>query len=143
LAEHTLTVLFADIADSTGMAEKLGPKRFGNILATYYQAMTEVIFSHGGMVDKFLGDGIMAIFGMGGDRQDPEGRAVAAGLKMLDVLDELNQSSEEPISLGLGINTGVVVMWAPNNSRINRCSDTVKAALRIRPVRTGCSWSSQ
>jgi adenylate cyclase len=135
LAEHTLTVLFADIADSTGMAEKLGPKRFGHILATYYQAMTEIIFSHGGMVDKFLGDGIMAIFGMGGDRQDPEGRAVAAGLKMLDVLDELNQGSEEPISLGIGINTGVVVagyVGTKQQVELTVVGDTVNVAAGLQ-----------
>lgn len=135
LGEHTLTVLFADIADSTGMAERLGPKRFGNILATYYQAMTEVIFSHGGMVDKFLGDGIMAIFGMGGDRQDPEGRAVSAGLKMLDVLDELNRGSEEPISLGIGINTGVVVagyVGTKQQVELTVVGDTVNVAAGLQ-----------
>lgn len=110
LAEHVLTVLFADIADSTGMAERLGAKDFGAVLTRYYQDMTEVVFEHGGMVDKFLGDGIMAIFGMGGNRvDDPEGRAVTAGIDMLDMLDKINNEICEPIRIGIGINTGLVV----------------------------------
>ena len=135
LAEHVLTVLFADIADSTGMAERLGPKRFGSILTMYYQAMTEVIFGHGGMVDKFLGDGIMAIFGMGGDHQDPEGHAVKAGLKMLDVLDEINLGFEEPISFGIGINTGLVMagyVGTKQQVELTVLGDTVNVAAGLQ-----------
>jgi adenylate cyclase len=135
LAEHVLTVLFADIADSTGMAERLGPKRFSAILTTYYQSMTDAIFSHGGMVDKFLGDGIMAIFGMGGDRQDPEGRAVAAGLRMLDTLDEINRDLEEPMEVGIGINTGLVVagyVGTKQQVELTVVGDTVNVAAGLQ-----------
>jgi adenylate cyclase len=135
LEEHVLTVLFADIADSTGMAERLGPKRFGSILTMYYQEMTEVIFSRAGMVDKFLGDGIMAIFGMGGDHQDPECQAVAAGLKMLDVLDEINKGFEEPVSLGIGINTGLVMagyVGTKQQVELTVVGDTVNVAAGLQ-----------
>jgi adenylate cyclase len=135
LAEHVLTVLFADIADSTGMAERIGPTRFGNILTRYYREMTDVIFSHGGMVDKFLGDGIMAIFGMTGDKNDPEGRAVTAGLKMLETLDEINKDNEEPIEVGVGVNTGLVVagyVGTKQQVELTVVGDTVNVAAGLQ-----------
>jgi adenylate cyclase len=135
LAEHVLTVLFADIADSTGMAERIGPTRFGNILTRYYKEMTDVIFGHGGMVDKFLGDGIMAIFGMTGEKTDPEGRAVTAGLKMLDTLDEINKDIEEPIEVGIGVNTGLVVagyVGTKQQVELTVVGDTVNVAAGLQ-----------
>jgi len=135
LAEHVLTVLFADIADSTGMAERLGATAFGNILTRYYREMTEVIFGHGGMVDKFLGDGIMAIFGMAGDKSDPEGRAVTAGLKMLDVLDKINEDLEQPIMVGIGVNTGLVVagyVGTKQQVELTVVGDTVNVAAGLQ-----------
>jgi adenylate cyclase len=135
LAERMVTVLFADIADSTGMAERLGPTRFGQILARYYQEMTNVIFNQGGMVDKFLGDGIMAVFGMTGDRHDPEGRAVKAGLMMLDALDEMNRDLEEPIQIGIGVNTGLVVagyVGTKQQVELTVVGDTVNVAAGLQ-----------
>lgn len=135
LDERVVTVLFADIADSTGMAERLGPTRFGQILARYYQEMTNVIFAQGGMVDKFLGDGIMAVFGMTGDRHDPEGRAVKAGLMMLDALDEMNRDLEEPIQVGIGVNTGLVVagyVGTKQQVELTVVGDTVNVAAGLQ-----------
>src|SRR5512136_2011514 len=56
LTEQTLTVLFSDIRDSTGLAEHVGARRFSEILGRYYQKITEIVFSHGGMLDKYMGD---------------------------------------------------------------------------------------
>jgi len=138
LAERVLTVLFADIADSTGMAERLGPKDFGNILTRYYQEMTDVIFEHGGMVDKFLGDGIMAIFGMSNAREtDPEARAVSAGLEMLEVLDQINADVREPIIVGLGINSGLVVagyIGTKQQVELTVMGDTVNVAAGLQQM---------
>ena len=108
LAERKVTVLFADIIDSTGLAEKLEPSRFGEILNEYYQYMTDVIFEYGGLVDKYLGDGVMAVFGVTGSKPDPEGRAVRAGLKMIEQVARLRQQVAQ-IHIGVGINTGLVV----------------------------------
>lgn len=109
LAEQRLTILFADIYDSTGLAESLGPKRFGDILQKYYQGMTDIVFEHGGLIDKYLGDGIMAVFGMTGNIPHPEERAVKAGLAMLDHLDKLSKKIDVEIHIGVGVNTGTVV----------------------------------
>jgi adenylate cyclase len=109
LAERTITVLFADIADSTGLAERLGPRRFGEILNHYYQNMTDIIFEQDGLVDKYLGDGVMAVFGMSEPGSDPEGRAVTSGLRMIARVEEMWKDETEPIHIGVGINTGQVV----------------------------------
>jgi len=109
LSEQRGTILFADIADSTGMAERLKPTDFGRILNQYYQFMTDVVFEHGGLVDKFLGDGVLAVFGISGNLPDPEWRAVQAGMKMIQGVEELSTELGEKIVIGIGINTGVIV----------------------------------
>jgi class 3 adenylate cyclase len=106
LSDHNLTIIAADICDSTVMAERLGSKRFSKILENYYQTMTEIVFDHHGMLNKFIGDGLMAVFGMPQQPPDPEERAVKAAIDILNRLDFLNQVLGERISIGVGINTG-------------------------------------
>jgi adenylate cyclase len=108
LSERVITVLFADIVDSTGLAERLPARQFGEVLSNYYQLMTDIIFEYGGLMDKYLGDGMMAVFGMDED-EDPEGRAVQAGLKMIEAVKSLSLGGREAIHIGLGVNTGRVV----------------------------------
>ena len=71
--------------------------------------MTNIVFENGGLVDKYLGDGLMAVFGMTEKKPDPEGRAVVAGIRMLEHVERLNQENQEKIVIGVGINTGPVV----------------------------------
>lgn len=135
LAERKATVLFADIADSTGLAERLGPKVFGDTLSRYYQDMTDIIFNKGGLVDKYLGDGIMAVFGMADNKPNPEVRAVEAGLEMLDRMISLNEESPEIISIGIGINTGMVIAgYVGTRQRVELTivGDTVNVASRLQ-----------
>jgi adenylate cyclase len=109
LTELECTVLFADIAGSSRMAEQLGTKRFGELLNRYYQDVTNVIFEHGGLLDKYLGDGFMAVFGMTGLQKKPEERAVSAALEILKLLDARYREAENHIDVGIGINSGPVV----------------------------------
>lgn len=109
LSEHTVTILTADIWESTRLAENLGARRFSDILAQYYDAMSQVIFKHGGMLNKYIGDGLMAVFGMPHQPPDPEERAVSSALDMLAKLQEMNVSAEESITIGIGINTGPAI----------------------------------
>lgn len=104
--EHRLTVLVADICDSTSLAERVGARRFGKILATYYKEMSQVIFDHGGMLGKYLGDGLMAIFGLPHQPPEPESRAVQTSLAMLDRVEAINRETGEDVEIGVGINTG-------------------------------------
>jgi adenylate cyclase len=109
LSELECTVLFADIAGSSRMAEKMGTKRFGELLNRYYQDVTDVIFEHGGLLDKYLGDGFMAVFGMTGLQKNPEERAVSAAIEILKLLEARYQKMENHIDVGIGINSGPVI----------------------------------
>jgi adenylate cyclase len=109
LTARKLTVLFADIVDSTGLAERLGASGFGEILKRYYEEMTAIIFEHGGMLDKYMGDEVMAVFGMNPSQSDPEIQAVSAGLKMLERLKINLRENGIAFEIGIGINTGFVV----------------------------------
>ncbi len=137
LAEQTLTILFADIANSTGLAERMGAKQFGNLLTRYYQDMTEIVFRHGGMLDKYLGDGLMIVFGLSQSQSEPEISAVKAGLAMLDQVDAFNRDSEHPIELGIGINTGrVVAGYVGTDERVEFTvlGDPVNVAFRLESL---------
>jgi adenylate cyclase len=137
LAEHRVSVLFADIADSTGLAERLGPIRFGDILSSYYQQMTDIVFSYGGLIDKYLGDGIMAVFGMTGDTKSHEEKVVRAGLKMLDSLEAMNRQAAENIVIGVGVNTGdVVAGYVGTRQRVELTvlGDTVNVAAGLEEI---------
>jgi len=109
LSEKRATVLFADIADSTGLAERMQPQRFGELLRKYYLNITDIIFRYEGLVNKFLGDGVMAVFGITGSAPKHEARAVAAGLEILEFIEHLRAEMNEEINIGVGINTGQVM----------------------------------
>lgn len=109
LSERECTILFADIAGSVAMAERLGPSQFGDLLKHYYQDVTDIVFQFGGLLDKYLGDGVMAVFGMTGLRGDPETRAVSAGMEILKQLEARYRNADRHIDVGIGINSGIVV----------------------------------
>ena len=137
LQEMTLTILFADIVDSTGLAERIGPQRFGALLQRYYEDMTAIIFAHGGLVDKYLGDGLMAVFGMTGRDTDPEGRAVQTGMEMLAQIEAINLSEQDQITVGIGINTGVVMagyVGTAERVELTVLGDTVNVASGLQAV---------
>ncbi len=109
LDEREISILFADIMDSTGLSERLGAKAFGDILNRYYWDLTDMIFEQGGLV-RYAGDGIMAVFGMTDGREDHGARAVDAGLAMLDHVDASDFDTDEEIVIGVGINTGTAAI---------------------------------
>jgi len=107
MEEHNLTILAADIRDSTKLAERLGSRRFGKLLGNYYREMSDIVFKHGGMLNKYLGDGLMAIFGMPHHPKNPEERAVRTALDILDRLEYIQGSTGEEVQVGIGINSGL------------------------------------
>ena len=88
-----ITVLFSDIVSFTPLSDRLGPRRLAQVLNEYLNAMTEAIFASGGTVDKFMGDGVLALFGAPEELPpDEQARcAIAAVHRMHDTLNELNQ----------------------------------------------------
>src|SRR4029079_15145129 len=89
-----VTILFADVIGSTALGEQLDPERLRTVLGTYFKAMAEVIGSWGGTVEKYVGDAIMAVFGVPAVREDDAERALHAALEMAARLADLNTEFE-------------------------------------------------
>ena len=109
---RTVTVLFSDIRGFTGLAEGLPPERVAGILNEYFTIMAEIIFGHGGTLDKFLGDGLLAVWGAPLDTPDDASRAVAAARAMREAVAGLNaswaQAGHPTLGVGLGLARGEV-----------------------------------
>ena len=107
-----LCVMFTDIRSFTTYSEKKEPAEVVARLNEYFEAMSEVVVSQGGVVDKFLGDGIMAFFGAFDHGPPPSEAGARAALRMLDVLDKLNKkweaAGQEIFRIGIGLHTGQV-----------------------------------
>ncbi len=84
-----VTVLFADVTGSTALGERLDPERLRSLLDTFFSAMAGIIESWGGTVEKFIGDAVMAVFGVPVVREDDAQRALRASLDMLARLEDL------------------------------------------------------
>lgn len=111
--EREVTILLADIRGYTSITERLSPEQVVWMLNEFFAEMIDVVFEHGGVVDKFMGDAIMAFFGAPVSYGDDCKRAVMVGLEMVERLDQLNrrrlERGEEEIKIGIGISTGRVV----------------------------------
>jgi adenylate cyclase len=110
--KRELTILISDVRNFTTMTEKSDPEELIALLDDYLAAMTEIIFKHNGIVDKFIGDGILAYWGAFTPEKNHAEEAALAALEMIERLKELNRQWEsqgkQPIAIGIGINTGKV-----------------------------------
>src|SRR5581483_6627993 len=108
-----VTVVFADVTGSTGLAERLEPEAVRNVLGRYFDAMRRVLERHGATVEKYIGDAVMAVFGVPQRHEDDALRAVRAAVEMRSELAALNDVLESDAGLRLemrvGVNTGEVV----------------------------------
>src|SRR6202171_3667192 len=103
-----VTVLFADMAGSTALGEELDPEEMRRLLTRYYALAREVVDQHGGTIEKFIGDAVMAVFGLPTAHGDDPDRAVAAALAMRDRMREDKQLTGR-IAVRFGVSTGEVV----------------------------------
>lgn len=112
--QKELTVLFADIRDSTRLGARLPPAAFVELLNEVTGAMTRVLFEHGGMLDKYTGDGLVAVFGAPLPQPDHALRACRAALSMLRELTPIQakwaRPDLPPVEIGIGINTGSMII---------------------------------
>ena len=109
-----LTVLFTDLRDFTAYSEEHEPEEVVEILREYLTAMVDIIFKHGGTVDKFIGDSILGIFGAPIKYPDHAARACLAAFEMAEQLRVLQErwkaEGKTPLRMGLGVSTGEVVV---------------------------------
>lgn len=137
LTEQRCTVLFADIAGSIGLAEKLGARKFGELLERYYQDVTDIVFQYGGLLVNYLGDGVMAVFGMAEAPIHPASKAIQAGQEILRLMSARYRHPDRRIDIGIGINTGSVVAgYVSTKERIELAvvGDTVNVAAGLQAL---------
>jgi len=102
-----LTILFCDIRSFTSISESMEPTELTVFLNNFLTPMTDVLMESGATIDKYIGDAIMAFWNAPLDVPDHRQRACESVLKMLEALDELNKSLEKPVSIGVGLNSGI------------------------------------
>jgi class 3 adenylate cyclase len=103
MQRKTVTVLFCDVTGSTSLGESVDPEALRELLARYFERMREIVERHGGTVEKFIGDAVMAVFGVPAAHEDDALRAVRAATEMQRALPELGLEAR------IGLNTGIVV----------------------------------
>jgi class 3 adenylate cyclase len=130
-----VTVLFADLTGSTALGERLDPERLRALLSDYFGAMSSVIESWGGVVEKFIGDAVMSVFGIPTAHEDDPERALQAALEMLARLRELNATIAEQhgvqLAMRIGVNSGEAIAGA-GGDQFMVTGDVVNLAARLQ-----------
>jgi adenylate cyclase len=134
----TVTVLFSDVRNFTGITEELGAHGTVKLLNEYFTIMVECIQKRGGMLDKFIGDAIMAAFGLPLPHEDDEDRAVRSAISMIEELRAWNAdrvaNGKKPVDIGVGLNTDNVVsgnIGSPRRMDYTIIGDGVNLASRL------------
>jgi class 3 adenylate cyclase len=131
----TVTVVFSDLKGSTALGERLDSEALREVMSRYFDAMRGVLEEHGGTIEKFIGDAVMAVFGLPRVHEDDALRAVRAAAGMKSALAELNDELERRYGVRLvnrtGVNTGEVVAGDPSAGQRLITGDTVNVAARL------------
>ncbi len=136
-AERIVTVLFSDIVSFTKMSEGLEPAQVGQFIRDYLTAMTEIIFAHGGTIDKYIGDAVMALFGAPVASENSATEAIKAALEMRKRVRDFHPLGGKtgPLRVRFGINTGLVVVGNFGSARrteYTAIGDAVNVASRLQ-----------
>ena len=136
--ETTATVLFSDVRGFTTLTEALGAQGTVTLLNDYFTLMVDCIVKEGGMLDKYIGDAVMAAFGVPVEHDDDEDRAVRCSINMLKTLDVWNEERQAkgqlPVKIGIGLNTDSIVsgnIGSPTRMNYTLIGDGVNLAARL------------
>jgi class 3 adenylate cyclase len=131
----TVTVLFADVTGSTALGERLDPESLRRVMGRYFEEMAAVLDRHGGAVEKFIGDAIMAVFGVPVLHEDDALRALRAAAEMRERLEGLNDELDHDFGVRIeqrtGVNTGEVVAGDGASGQRLATGDAVNVAARL------------
>ena len=143
-ARRDVTVLFADIRDFTAFAEQQQPEQVVDVLNEYFDVMVHVLFEHQGTLDKFLGDGLLALFGAPLAQPDHPQRAVRAALDIQRAATTLNTTrhrrGQPTLHLGIGINSGEAIVGnigSEKRMEYTVIGDMVNVAQRLQAQASG------
>src|SRR3984893_14426426 len=132
-----VAVLFVDFRSFTAGARSRSPQDVVDRLDGAFAVLVEILDRHGGIVNKFLGDGFLALFGAPFEAEDPAHRAVAAGREMLAAMELINKDASWPLRIGIGIHFGEVVagnIGSPRRKEYTVIGDTVNFAARLEAL---------
>jgi class 3 adenylate cyclase/tetratricopeptide (TPR) repeat protein len=134
-SRKTVTVVFSDVTGSTALGERLDPESLRRVMGRYFEEMKAVVERHEGTVEKFIGDAVMAVFGIPIVHEDDALRAVRAAAEMRERLDALNEELERDwgvrIEVRTGVNTGEVVAGDASGGQRFATGDAVNVAKRF------------
>ena len=140
-ARKVVTVLFSDVVESSALASELDPERLERVLGRFFDAAVKVVVSHGGTVDKFIGDEVMAVFGVPRVHEDDAARALRAALDLRDALATLNDQLQRDwavrIAVRTGVNTGEVVTGDPDSGRLVTGDPVIVATRLVQGAKPG------
>ncbi len=132
-----VAVMFVDFRSFTAGARSRAPQDVVDRLDGAFAVLVEILDRHGGIVNKFLGDGFLALFGAPFEAEDPAHRAVAAAREMLAAMERINDGSSWPLRIGIGIHFGEVVagnIGSPRRKEYTVIGDTVNFAARLEAL---------
>ena len=139
--DHEVTVLFSDIRGFTALSEQMESHEVVSLLNTYHGRMVEALFRHGGTLDKYIGDGMMAYFNAPVGQVDHAERAMKCAMEMRQTLAALNTerswSGSRELRMGIGMHTGRAIVGdigAPNRREFTAIGDAVNVAARIEEL---------
>jgi DNA-binding SARP family transcriptional activator/class 3 adenylate cyclase len=133
------TILFAEVSGSAPHGESLDPERLRGLVRAYFEVLSDVIATWGGTLEKYIGDAVVAVFGVPAVREDDAERALWASLEMLDQLEVLNRTFDErhgiTLALRIGVDTGEVIVPRDRESGEQLVTgDAVSVAARLQQV---------
>jgi class 3 adenylate cyclase len=132
---RTVTTLFCDLVGFTALSERNDPEVVNALLRRYYATARRVVESYGGTVEKFIGDAVVAVFGVPVLHEDDPERGVRAGLRLVDEIDALPGIGGEPLEVRVGVNTGealVALGVDPASGEGFLTGDAVNVAARLQ-----------
>ncbi|HEY5433900.1 MAG TPA: adenylate/guanylate cyclase domain-containing protein [Candidatus Limnocylindrales bacterium] len=127
-----VSLLFADVVDSTALGAQHDPELVRSVMVRYFARMKEIAETHGGTVEKFIGDAVMVVFGVPRLHEDDAERAVRAALAMRDAVAELNRGLRIALALRIGVNSGEVVAGVGDDRQFLVTGDAVNVAARLQ-----------
>lgn len=140
--EREVTVMFADVRGFTTLSEGLPPREVVSMLNLFLERMNEIVLKHGGAINKYIGDNLMAFWNAPYFQEDHAWKATQAALEMLGAIEDINaqQQFKTPVQFGIGINTGIVVVGnigSQQRLEYTPIGDTVNVASRLSGVAEG------